>query len=204
MSRRLEILRRATEVFQRQGFAGTSIEDIGRAVGIKREGIYYYFRSKEEMLLEIILPQSNSLLLTMRSIMRSNTSATEKLQSALQNHLDSFNPAYLEMIVALREGHSFKNDDKLRELRRIWRQYSDLWVALVEEGQQRGEFRSGYNPQIVAYGILGMCNWLSRWYDPAKGVALDEIIRTYLDMVLHGMALPQAATATTERAWEPG
>ena len=40
MSRRMEILRRATEVFERRGVNRTSIEDIAKAVGIKREAVY--------------------------------------------------------------------------------------------------------------------------------------------------------------------
>ncbi len=39
MSRRIQILRRATEVFERQGVNRTSIEDIANAVGIKRENL---------------------------------------------------------------------------------------------------------------------------------------------------------------------
>ena len=41
MSRKREILRRAAEIFERKGVSDTSIEDIAKAVGIKREGIYY-------------------------------------------------------------------------------------------------------------------------------------------------------------------
>ena len=203
-SRRLEILRRATEAFERQGFARTSIEDIAKAVGIKREGVYYYFRSKEEILLEIILPQSNSLLLTMRSIIRSNISSVEKLHSAMQAHLDSFNPAYLEMIVALREGPDFKNVDKLRELRRIWREYSDLWVKLVEDGQRHGDFLPGHKPRVVAYGILGMCNWLSRWYDPRKGASIAEITATFFSLLTTGLlTAPLTPAFDPAKDWEP-
>ena len=41
--RRQEILQRATECFDRKGYANTTLDDIAKAVGIKREGIYYYF-----------------------------------------------------------------------------------------------------------------------------------------------------------------
>ncbi len=197
MSRRTEILRRATEVFERQGFAHTPLEDIAKAVGIKREAIYYYFRSKAEILLEIILPQSRSLLISMRTIMRSNIAPMEKLHAAIEAHLDSYNPGYLEMIVALRESHNFKNDDKLTELRRIWRDYSELWVQMIVEGQEAGVFNPKLNAKMVAFGILGMCNWLSRWYDPGKDVGIPEIIETYFTMTAQGIAAPGAATGLT-------
>ena len=60
--RRAEILQRATECFDRLGYANTTLDDIARAVGIKREGIYYYFKNRGQILLEIIEPQSRLLV----------------------------------------------------------------------------------------------------------------------------------------------
>ena len=62
MNRRTEILRRAAELFADKGVANTSIEHIATAVGIKREAIYYYFKSRHDILLEVLLPSSKTLL----------------------------------------------------------------------------------------------------------------------------------------------
>ncbi len=187
MGRRNEILRRATEVFERQGVKQTSIEDIAKAVGIKREAVYYYFKGRREILAEIILPQSHSLLIGLRNINQSNRPFADKLHDAIQNHLQSFNPSYLEMTVALREDHFFGADQKFTELRRVWKQYSDMWTAMIADGQASGEFRDGHNPKIIAYAILGMCNWLSRWFDPGKGTPIEEIIESYFLFAFQGL-----------------
>ncbi len=187
MGRRNEILRRATEVFERQGVRQTSIEDIAKAVGIKREAIYYYFKGRREILVEIILPQSHMLLLNLRNIVHSNRLFTDKLHDAIQSHLQSFNPSYLEMTVALREDHFFGKDDKFKELRQVWNEYSNIWTQLITEGQKSGEFRSEPNPKLISYAILGMCNWLSRWFDPGKDISIEEIIETYFSFTLEGL-----------------
>ena len=205
MSRRAEIVRRATEVFERQGVAHTSIEDIAKAVGIKREGIYYYFKSREEIVLEIILPQSQSLRLNLRNILRAEMPALEKLHAAIGSHLESFNPGYLEMSVALREEHFSLGSAKLRELRAVWKEYSDGWIALIRDGQERGEFSARFNPKVIAYGILGMCNWLSRWYVRDKAISIPEIVDNYFMLAANGLAqrddvaLPQAMTPRSGR-----
>lgn len=196
MSRRREIVRRATEVFERKGVAATSIEDIARAVGVKREAIYYYFKSRADILLEIILPHSGALLRGLETVMQSAMPSRDKLHAAVRNHLESFNPHYLEMSVALRENHVFRDEAKAGELRRIWRRYNELWVELVREGQARGEFEPGPDSKVVAYGILGMCNWLSRWYDPDGQVSIPEITDIYSTLLARGLAtsnLPAAA-----------
>jgi len=190
MSRKREILRRAAEIFERKGVADTSMEDIAKAVGIKREGVYYYFKSRGDILLEVILPQSTALHLSLERICNSRMDATDKLHAAIQNHLDAFNPAYLEMSVALRESHFTTNDEKLSEIRSIWDSYSDLWTGLVREGQISGEFKKDVDPKMVAFGLLGMCNWVSRWYDPEKSVSISEIVDTYFSLATTGLATP--------------
>lgn len=192
MSRRQDILRRAAEIFQRRGVANTSMEDIAKAVGIKREGVYYYFKSRDDILLEVILPQSTSLHRNLERICDSRLDSVEKLHAAIQNHLDAFNPAYLEMSVALRESHFTTTDAKLSEIRQIWDSYGDLWTQLVTEGQNAGEFRSELDPKMVAFGLLGMCNWVSRWYDPDKSVSIQEIVETYFSLATIGLKAPSA------------
>ncbi len=194
MSRRLEILRRATEVFERQGINQTSIEDIAQAVGIKREGIYYYFKNRSDILAEIILPVSASLLSNLRNIRRTSMNSRDKLRAAIRSQLGSFNPSYLEMTVALRDDHFLKTDDRLAELRQVWKDHSAEWALLIREGQESGDLRPDLDPKIVAFGILGMCNWVSRWFHPSKEITLDEIIETYSAMAVDGL-LMDGATA---------
>ncbi len=200
MSRRNEIVRRAAELFDRQGVANTSIEDIARAVGIKREGIYYYFKSREEIVLEIILPQSQALLFNLTTILRSDMDALEQLRAALRNHLSSYNPGYLEMSIALREDHLYRQSKRLRELRRIWKTYGDAWKRLVAAGQASGAFDRSIDPKIAAFGILGMCNWVSRWYDRGGSLGLEAITDTFYKLIAQGLARGDIASLKPTKA----
>ena len=44
------LLERGTEHFYTEGFARTSIRDIGRAAGISSSTLYHYFKNKDELL----------------------------------------------------------------------------------------------------------------------------------------------------------
>ena len=46
---RQEIVRRAAPLFNRQGFAGTSMSDLMKATGLQKGGLYRYFPSKEAL-----------------------------------------------------------------------------------------------------------------------------------------------------------
>jgi AcrR family transcriptional regulator len=49
-ARLAHVLETALTVFTRHGFRKTSIEDIAKAAGISRQGIYFHFKNKDELL----------------------------------------------------------------------------------------------------------------------------------------------------------
>ncbi len=51
--RKGEIRKSAARVFAAQGFDRASIRDVAKAAGMSLAGLYYYDRSKEEMLFDI-------------------------------------------------------------------------------------------------------------------------------------------------------
>ncbi|MCL2713986.1 MAG: TetR family transcriptional regulator [Alphaproteobacteria bacterium] len=187
MKRREQILRRAAEVFAERGVAQTSLEEIATSVGIKREAIYYYFRNRVEILLEIISPQSLSLLHGITALMGGTGSSREKLRSAMELHLQAFTPSYIEMTVALREEHVQIDDPRVKELRRVWEEYGNCWETLIRQGREEGVFRSDMDPKIASYGILGMLNWMSRWYRTGQSAPIGHVAETFFTLVTEGL-----------------
>ncbi len=47
---REEVLEKAMSVFWRHGFADTSLQDLERATGVNKSGLYTEFRDKEDFL----------------------------------------------------------------------------------------------------------------------------------------------------------
>src|SRR3546814_15769937 len=103
MRRREEIIQTATELFDRQGFFNTSLDDVAQAIGLKREALYYYFKNRAELLLAIIEPQAIDLIAGLEVIVSSDLPSEQKLHRAMENHLDRFDRPCLEMKITLRE-----------------------------------------------------------------------------------------------------
>ena len=188
--RRQTILQRAAELFDRKGYVNTSLDDIARAVGIKREALYYYYRNRSEILLAIIRPQSAALIEGLEQIMAMHVPAADKLNLAIRNHLYRFDRYCLEMTVSLRDGLLEANGEVRSEMKNIWKKYERMWIELVSQGQASREFVRSGDPKMIAFGILGMCNWLARWYNPRKPVTVEELIGTYFDLLSFGMVAP--------------
>jgi len=188
--RREAILQNAIEIFDRQGFSNTSLDDIAKQTGVKREAIYYYFKNRAEILLNIIHPQTESMVEGLRKILSSKLTYHDKLYLAVENHLERFDRKCLEIIVELRDVYLEDARDVRREMDKIWRIYETMWTLLIEEGQSKGEFVRCGDAKMVAFGVLGMCNWLARWYDPKKSVPIAELVETYFKLIAFGLVKP--------------
>lgn len=194
-SRRVTILRRATEIFEHKGFEHTTIEDISDAVGVTREAIYYYFRDKTDILVEIIKPESDYLLHSAQRIAALDLPARDRLVLAVENHMMRFNPNYLEMAIAVREMGRKGGGPRIGALRNVWRRYAAIWVRMMEDGRIRGDFAPELDPRLAAFAILGMCNSASVWFDPREGVPITRLSETFVRIATRGV-LAEPGTRT--------
>jgi TetR/AcrR family transcriptional regulator, cholesterol catabolism regulator len=186
-NRRDEILRAAQDLFHRQGYANTSLDDIARAVGIKREGVYYYFPNRTQILITIIKPLGLQLRDRVREILESDGSPEEKICQTLENHLMRFENRFAESKITLRDDYFAENDDVLAEMQPIWDEYEKLWIAIIREGQDKGVFDPNLDPRLAHLGILGLCNWVARWYKPGSSIPVPDLIAMYNRMVLRSL-----------------
>ena len=71
------------------------------------------------------------------------------------------------------------------------------WQQILREGVKSGEFRPDLDVQVVSYGVLGMLNWLHKWYDPRGRLAVREVADQFSTLALAGLA---AAPARAKRS----
>jgi AcrR family transcriptional regulator len=186
-NRREEILRAAQELFHRRGYANTSLDDIARAVGIKREGLYYYFPNRTQILIEIIKPLGLQLRDRVKEILDSDATPEDKMRQTVENHLMRFENRFAESKITLRDDYFNENELVLAEMGPIWDDYERFWVAIIEEGQKQAVFDKTLDARIAHLGILGLCNWAARWYQPGKSLPVPDLIEMYNRMVLRSL-----------------
>jgi AcrR family transcriptional regulator len=186
--RRDDILASARDLFERKGFANTSINDIAQACGIRRENVYYYYPSRGDILLDLVRPNNQQLVDGMESILKADISPIAKLFLALQHHIKLFDRVALDTVTVGLRG--IAHDDRQsvhKEVKPLYKGYEDRWVELIREGSEAGVLRRTENPKLVVFAILGMCNWLTHWYDPSGPVTLDGIVNVFFDLIAGGL-----------------
>jgi AcrR family transcriptional regulator len=190
--RRAEILLHARRLFEQAGFHETSFDDIARAVGIRREGLYYYYRSRAEILLDLVRPQNEALIERLTAICDSSLTPATKLYLALKSHLSMFDRLGLDMVMLGIGRSKVPPDDPEVEpvhaaVAPLYRTYQDLWVRLIRIGQRDGTFDPGIEPKLAVFAVLGMCNWTGAWLDPKGPRSLRDIAGTFYAMVGGGL-----------------
>jgi hypothetical protein len=68
------------------------------------------------------------------------------------------------------------------------KQYERCWQQILREGAKSGEFRPDLDMQVVSYGLLGMLNWLYKWYDPRGRLGVREVAEQFSTLALAGLA----------------
>lgn len=183
-SRRDQILRQATELFQRRGYSNTSLDDIASAIGIRREGIYYYFDNRAQILLSIVKPVSHEMLERLREIAATAATPAQRLAAAVESHLLHFDGRFSEAIIALRGDYASEREAVTAELDPIWQEYEKLWTDIIREGQARAMFNAELDPRMAYFGIIGMCNSVGRWYQPKGPMPVSQLLAGYVRMAL--------------------
>ncbi|MGO0061133.1 TetR/AcrR family transcriptional regulator [Brevibacillus fluminis] len=74
------ILKAALECFRKNGYVNTSLNDIVKASGISKGGIYWHFKSKEEMFVQMIEEAYEPWLNTIHSALSTLSDPLEKLK----------------------------------------------------------------------------------------------------------------------------
>src|SRR5919107_5366813 len=84
------ILRTAAAVFADKGYHDSSVRDISRATGISLSGLYYYFRSKDELLFLIQDHCFAVVLESARQRLATESESETRLRLLVENHLHFF------------------------------------------------------------------------------------------------------------------
>jgi TetR/AcrR family transcriptional regulator, cholesterol catabolism regulator len=180
-----EVLQSAANIFFAKGFHATSIEDVARDVGMLKGSLYYYIKSKDDLLFQLLLAGIEDSDAFIASQIDPQGDPLAQLERAIRAQIDYIVQNRVQFGLFLHEFDSLSGK-RQHKLISVMSRYNSRFVELVRRGQEQGQLIPG-EPWIIVNGILGMCNWLYRWYDTDEISNPEQVKQIFLRMLLQGI-----------------
>lgn len=182
----------ATRLFAKNGYTNTSLDHIATDVGLTKGGIYYYFRSKEQLLLDILDDiESRSIGESSRAMTASAASGLERLllfnkmqaKWALQNPSDT-------IIMMLTSLETVNDGSKVGDrIRVFYGNMESLLTSAIDQAKDSGELRSSLSTRNLALSMIAIHDgnillWCRSGCDFDTGRILSSLFdRTLLELM---------------------
>ncbi|HVU66140.1 MAG TPA: TetR/AcrR family transcriptional regulator [Ktedonobacteraceae bacterium] len=180
------IVAAAAELFARKGFGATSLDDIAEVLGASKASLYYHIKNKEEILRLIFLTVLTVSEEPLRTIVESELTPQEKLCRAIEHQTAVAADRSPAMTVFYRE-QPHLTGPFAREIILRKKVYERYFERIIVEGQQTGSFLPEVDAKIAAFGLLGMCNWLSQWYSAGGHYTPRQVAAMFERMLGQGL-----------------
>ena len=166
-----QILDAAEQLFARQGFAATTIKQIGAAAGVNSALLYYYFDDKETLYREMLRRIMSGFVAIGTELLAHATAPDEGIRALvrLQAEVMTTRPHVPRLIARELVDHEAAHAEQ--EIARLAASTFRTLCNLIEHGQRAGMFRRDLAPQFAAISIVSQLVYFNI-ARPAVGILL--------------------------------
>jgi TetR/AcrR family transcriptional regulator len=184
------ILARAAELFARQGYTATSMNEVAAACGVSKAGLYHYVRDKQELLFQITAGHVARLEQVIAEVNEAQQAggdggAEERLRALILRFVREYASAQHEHRV-LTEDVRFLDEAEREQVmaaqRRVVAAFGDA-IGAVRPSLSRNELE-----KPLAMLLFGMINWMFTWLRPDGSLTHEQMAPLVADLFFGGLA----------------
>lgn len=186
----------ALTLFSEYGFQRTTMNDIGRALGIRAPSLYNHLSSKDALLEELMYD-------SVREMADSWTEATSRARGPLEV-MESGYESYVryhcrrrrEAFLVNREMRSLPESTR-SQVQVLRDEFYGRFESTVEEGVAGGVF-SVPSARTAVEAILAMGRGVATWYRQGGGIPEDDVARHYVEYALRVLGAHRGRAAAPD------
>jgi AcrR family transcriptional regulator len=182
---RQRILNEATRLFARSGYSAISMREISAACGITKAALYYHFKDKEDLIVDILTENLAEISRLLEACWTTHTTTRARLTAFIQAifALPVENRAIIRL--ASQEMPNLSSQVRLEFSRSYQDHFIGPLAGLLEEGMRSSELRSSDSHQAV-WVLLGM---MYPFFYPGeeRPANLDSAVQLMITVFLDGM-----------------
>jgi AcrR family transcriptional regulator len=184
-SKREAVLHTAVQLFLEKSYGHTSMNDVAERLNITKPALYYYFRNKEEILLECYRWGTALVQESLGEIAGQCGTGLEKVRAFIYLYANIMTDNFGRCVMRLDQGDL--SSDALSEVRDYKRRIDRSLRTFIEEGIRDGSVQP-CDAKLAAFAIAGAVNWICMWYQPAGTHTPEEIASQFAWSLTQGLA----------------
>ncbi|TCS93065.1 TetR/AcrR family transcriptional regulator [Hazenella coriacea] len=150
--RRAQILQGALYCFAEKGFQATTIDDIAQYLQVSKGAIYTYFKSKEEIYIELMRERTQHVIAEIKEQFQSIEKAEDKIQFLFRYfRLESYSlmrqygKVHFEFWI-----YSSRKQELQLLLEERYEEVVQMMMQVIHQGKKAGEFRYDLDDQMMS------------------------------------------------------
>lgn len=153
--RRNEILAVAEQILLSQGFAETTMQRVAEEAGASKETLYRHFKSKDDLLIEVVLVRTGALRRALTANFESGAPLATVLRETGRNLLEAMGQDEVLSLLRIVMTETVRNPELgLALLRNGPERTTSQLAAYLEAAKGRGDFH-GSNAELAASLYIG-------------------------------------------------
>ena len=172
----------ASELFARQGYRGTSMKDIGRALAVSAPNLYNHVPNKQDLLQVIMDTAMDRAHAALDAALDGIDDVAEQLRRATETSVADFLGHAAEITVCNTEIRSLEEPGRARILAKR-DAYAGRIRAIVEAGCRAGRFRTTH-PRPATFAILELPANATAWFNERGALSAEEVAVIYGDFAM--------------------
>ena len=181
-----EILEVSVEIFSERGYRATGLRDIAERVGLRQPSLYYYFPSKEHILIELYEQVMEDSIRAVLAVAEKGLEPDVAFREVLEERI-RYMCMNQRLVRIFFEEEAELPAQLTKKLRRRQREYEDVYVRLLEAGVKKGKFQLSTTPRVALYTLLGAVNWSYRWYDLKGSLSVEKLASDIAEMLMRSI-----------------
>jgi AcrR family transcriptional regulator len=185
LDRKADIRRTAKKLFKEKGYAGTSMRDLAKEVGIEAASLYNHLSSKEELLHEMCFDIADQFFQAFKTAVAEEKNPSKKLKAAIKahigviaNNLDASTVFFHEWI--------FLKEPELGKFKKLRYEYEQGFRDLIQKGINEKDFKE-VNVKLAVFTIISALNATYDLYKSSEKLTQEEIAESISNLLLKGL-----------------
>src|SRR5215467_1184360 len=188
------VLETAARLICEKGYEAASVQDIAAACGLTKAGLYFYIRSKDDRLLEIMSYGMDifeeRVLLPVLAI----ADPVERLKVCMEKNIHLVTEERSKEVTIILHEHETLTGAARQQINARKKRYVHFLEASFEEAMREGRIRR-VDARVAAFSFLGILRSIYKWFRPDGKIPADRLAAQMLDLFCGGLETAPAARA---------